>query len=353
MKRLIKRIIFFLPLFIIVYKIEIKDICSNLPFIISQKRNFEKDDYGYYLTIKKFPFKRRYKLTLDRRYQGMIDDYFDKIKTDYISFFLVDLENKEIIGFYERGEIYNKPLVAASLFKIITTIAALKSGEFGFYDYVVYKGDPHSTEPFLWEKGKERLISFKDAFGTSNNPAFGIIGRRIGIERIKEISKDLFLGENIRWIRTGFIIDTTKIEKLCSGIEGSFFSPLYTLFLTSGISNNGSFFIPKIVKGGVVYNYGRLIDNDISNAIIRYSESTTLNGTARRSFRRIKSEYKMGGKTGSLTGYEPFGRYEWFVGWGPTEKPEICVVVLGIFSEKKEFSPNETGLYFMKLFLER
>jgi hypothetical protein len=38
------------------------------------------------------------------------------------------------------------------------------------------------------------------------------------------------------------------------------------------------------------------------------------------------------GKTGNLTGWDPFGRYEWFVGLAPAEDPKIAVVVLQLQS---------------------
>jgi membrane peptidoglycan carboxypeptidase len=46
--------------------------------------------------------------------------------------------------------------------------------------------------------------------------------------------------------------------------------------------------------------------------------STVTSGTARNSFRRSKlllSKYEIGGKTGSMTGGEPFGKRDWFVSY--------------------------------------
>lgn len=353
MRSLVKKIIFFSPLIFMIYFVHIKDITSNLPFVLSNKNNFIIKEDGYYMRVNLWIMRKDIKLTLDKEMQKRIEENFNKFEsTDFIVFFLVDLKSKEIVSFYEKGGIFNKPLVAASLFKIITTICALSSSEFGFYDYVSYKGNPHSSKPSEWEKGKEKLISLTDAFGTSNNPVYGFIGRKIGIDKIKDISEKLYLGRKIRFINTGYIIDTIPVEKIASGLGGSFFSPIYTLFLTAGISNRGRFFIPKIVKNGMVHNFGKLVDEDIAISIIRYSRSTTTNGTARRSFKKIKSDIEMGGKTGSLTGFDPSGRYEWFVGWAPIEDPKVCVVVLGIFNKVKEFYSNETGLYFMKLYIE-
>jgi cell division protein FtsI/penicillin-binding protein 2 len=43
---------------------------------------------------------------------------------------------------------------------------------------------------------------------------------------------------------------------------------------------------------------------------------------------------KVAGKTGSLSGTDPKGRYEWFVGVAPADQPEIAVAVLLVQSDK-------------------
>ena len=60
---------------------------------------------------------------------------------------------------------------------------------------------------------------------------------------------------------------------------------------------------------------------------------TTVRGTARRAFypsnsRSLLGSIKVAGKTGSLSGTDPTGRYEWFVGLAPAEQPRIAVAVL-------------------------
>ena len=41
---------------------------------------------------------------------------------------------------------------------------------------------------------------------------------------------------------------------------------------------------------------------------------------------------EVAGKTGNLTGRDPYGRYEWFVGLAPANDPRIAVVVLQLQS---------------------
>ena len=60
---------------------------------------------------------------------------------------------------------------------------------------------------------------------------------------------------------------------------------------------------------------------------------TTQSGTARRAFRGsfgrpLLREMTVAGKTGSLSGTQPPGRYEWFIGLAPASHPKIAVAVL-------------------------
>ncbi|HXZ84089.1 MAG TPA: penicillin-binding transpeptidase domain-containing protein [Myxococcota bacterium] len=60
---------------------------------------------------------------------------------------------------------------------------------------------------------------------------------------------------------------------------------------------------------------------------------TTLTGTARRAFhgawgRPLLREMTIAGKTGSLSGTAPPGRYEWFIGLAPADRPKIAIAVL-------------------------
>jgi cell division protein FtsI/penicillin-binding protein 2 len=43
---------------------------------------------------------------------------------------------------------------------------------------------------------------------------------------------------------------------------------------------------------------------------------------------------EVAGKTGSLSGTDPKGRYEWFVGVAPADNPEIAVAVLLVQSDQ-------------------
>jgi cell division protein FtsI/penicillin-binding protein 2 len=65
---------------------------------------------------------------------------------------------------------------------------------------------------------------------------------------------------------------------------------------------------------------------------------TTTRGTARSAFRRRNGRPKLGeikvaGKTGSLTGTDPNGKYEWFIGVAPADDPKLAVATVVVHGD--------------------
>ena len=62
---------------------------------------------------------------------------------------------------------------------------------------------------------------------------------------------------------------------------------------------------------------------------------TTVRGTARRAFRTrggrpLLAGVPVSGKTGSLNGTDPKGRYEWFIGVAPAGEPKLVVATVAV-----------------------
>ena len=71
--------------------------------------------------------------------------------------------------------------------------------------------------------------------------------------------------------------------------------------------------------------------------------ATVRKGSARKSFKGFfRGNYKsldVGGKTGSLTGLNPKGRTEWFVGYGDSGKEKIAVATVIVNKKKWRVKP--------------
>jgi len=83
---------------------------------------------------------------------------------------------------------------------------------------------------------------------------------------------------------------------------------------------------------------------DLREMLVR----TTTRGTARSAFRDRRGGQRLGdievaGKTGNLTGDEPRGRYEWFIGVAPADSPRVAVAVLQLQSDLWWVRSSELG----------
>jgi cell division protein FtsI/penicillin-binding protein 2 len=77
----------------------------------------------------------------------------------------------------------------------------------------------------------------------------------------------------------------------------------------------------------------RVMSDQIARELREMLVLTTTRGTARRAFRDRRGRSRLGsvlvaGKTGNLSGSDPKGRYEWFMGVAPSDAPTIAVAVL-------------------------
>ena len=79
----------------------------------------------------------------------------------------------------------------------------------------------------------------------------------------------------------------------------------------------------------------RVLSEKLAKDVREMLVLTTTRGTAKSAFRNssgrpLLDEVKVAGKTGNLSGTNPRGRYEWFIGLAPAENPTIAVAVLQV-----------------------
>jgi cell division protein FtsI/penicillin-binding protein 2 len=81
---------------------------------------------------------------------------------------------------------------------------------------------------------------------------------------------------------------------------------------------------------------------------------TTRKGTARRAFttsggRPLLQGLNVAAKTGSLSGVNPPGRYEWFIGVAPVERPSIALAVLVVQGDLYWLSASQLAAEILKI----
>jgi|GEM_PF-1941835 len=312
--------------------------------IISCTTNFPKNDlFKEYLYLKKYEnFSNTF---INENLQKDIHLVMKNHKVPYGVVIISDVKDGRIVAIdeysqrgYNYGKYINKPLQAASIFKLITFYAALSSNIYNSKDSIKYYDRMYSElRNYLEKRNKTRFYnktSIKNAMALSNNAAFAEISLKIKKENIiKSAERFFFNRTNIRGIETGYIDfpeDSLKLIKLASGLDDSYMSPLHALLITMIVGNEGKLCLPMINKNDTKKVLD-IIDKKMAKEMLNSISLTTRLGTSRKTFSKdLNIASKTYAKTGSIYATDPDGYYNWFVGVYDGEKSRYAIVVLTV-----------------------
>lgn len=291
-----------------------------------------------------------------------------RYKPDAAVFMVVDAKSNEIVAWGERrdGAIQNTPdffirntFPAASIAKIITLAAAFESKRYSLNTPIPMIGSHHKLykrQLRVPEKYTGPTMELQDVFAKSANPPMAIVGMKLGSGRLLAASRNL--GYNLSF--SGNASEISKYappdtgyglaEVSCGFTTATTLTPLLAAAQVRAILTKKKLEIPW-AKGLAPYapsaskplNVGMFNENTyygLREAMIR----SVTSGTAKKQMSRKNMARKnlealtIGGKTGSLDGRDPKGRYDWFVGFAQSKRyPDkaIIVIVMQIHQEIK------------------
>lgn len=240
---------------------------------------------------------------------------------------------------------------AASVFKLITSAAAIESAKMNPDTAIPFTG-AYSTlykRNLGWQESRwTRRIPLSEAFAKSINSIFGKIAiKGVGRDNLQQYANAFGFNQAINFEMpmdiSNVIIPTDDEYGLAEAGSGytkrQTLSPVQGALIAATIANGGKTPQPSIIK--TIYDEERrpvyeLVPNTIAHPITSRTaeqlsammEHTITEGTARKTYRDydrhpILSKLFVGAKTGSLTGMDPQGKYDWFVGFArSTENPQ-------------------------------
>jgi cell division protein FtsI/penicillin-binding protein 2 len=280
-------------------------------------------------------------LTIDPTLQLKMEKIINQYNPDYASIVALDPKNGEIkamIDYFGDPEPswLNKSLStiatfpAASIFKMITAAAALEQTDIGTDDSIPFNG--RSTTLYRSNLSRKinrwtRFMTLETAFAKSVNPIFGKLGLyhivKLDIPLEQSNAKVPDEGYGVAEAASGFNRVTTL-------------SPVQGAMISAAIVNNGVMMAPYALKrvrdkNKVIYYEPKIrkvaspISQEAANELEKMMKKTVTRGTAMGSFRGYKRDpilkkLHLGGKTGSITGKNPHGRYDWYVGYAKSKK---------------------------------
>lgn len=229
----------------------------------------------------------------------------------------------------DRGPLYHKAYDGTyppgSTFKMVTGYAGISEGVITPDTRVYCSGQYRfgSRTWACWKKGGHGSVNLHSALKGSCDTYFYEVAKRVGIEKLAEISKQFGFGQrwelgmtggrsgvvpNDAWKRDRFGEQWYEGETLNIGIGQGYLntSPIQLAVMTARIASNGRLFEPRMIgEGPQPANTGIPYDTELDSEILQYMKdgmygvTSEAGGTALRSGDLGLGGPRLAGKTGT------------------------------------------------------
>lgn len=301
----------------------------------------------------------------DSKLQEAMENQFRTYRPDYGAFVAIDAATGRVlsmVSYSGKGDIKENLALratfpSASVFKVVTAAAAIAEQHYKPDTMISFNGRNHTLFRSNIVNAKTtrwtRHMSLREAFAHSVNTVFGRIGAyTVGADRLahyadrfgfnRKIQTDLPMQEGKAPIQN----DPWLLAETASGYtRDNTMSPLQGALIAAAIANDGIMMEPYAIDsihstdGQSIYAASPkvstvAIDSQTAETVKTLMRETVLRGTSRKSFRgffkREFADLDVGGKTGSLTGMDPPGKYDWFVGYADSGSRRIAVAAVTV-----------------------
>lgn len=323
------------------------------------------DQFPTEIEIPGIPGKSVIQYSFDPRLQQDMQKLMRSYRPDYGAFVAMDAETGQILAIVSyTGDPAMRDNLAlratfpsASVFKVVTAAAAIEndklSGDsiinFNGANHTLYRGNILQNAHNRWT----RHVSLKEAFAKSINTVFGRIGAYdVGPEKLSEYAGRFGFNHSIpadlpvQPGRAPIPSDPWGLAETASGFtRDNTMSPIQGALIAASVVNEGRMMEPFLVQSVYSQNGTELykaqptlvattVDPATAAEIRRLMHETVAHGTSHKSFRGFSRgkfrDLEVGGKTGSLTGMDPPGKYDWFVGFAEGRARRIAFAALTI-----------------------
>lgn len=347
--------------------------------LFGQAPRFDRIMNGKY-TEEKDSYRLIY--SIDPVLQMSVNEILHSNRPPYGAFVAIDPNTGKILALadYARDSPWNAGIwqratyPAASLFKVITAAAALEKGLLNYDSPVAYRGNQYRLGPQKINKGskRDRQMSFDEAFGKSNNVVFGrVAAQLVGTENLRRVSaafgfnRPLLFDFPLEMSKALIPDDFYELARCGAGFGEVTLNPLHAALIAGCIGNGGIMMRPYLVEeiwetqGERLYHQkpeplAQPICAKTAADLTRMMTRTVEDGTASRIFHRyakpLMNRMTIGGKTGSLTGDNPPGKYDWFIGFAPAENPKIAFAAMMVNHDRSRLKGAFVAQEVLKTF---
>lgn len=314
--------------------------------------------------ISRFPNGVKVVYSVDVSLQREMEALFREYRVPYGAFVALEPKSGRVLALVEYSSSRHKSdsltlrssFPAASIFKLITASALLEERKLSPETVIHFRGGITRLSQRNWTddpKRDKQKMTFADALATSCNVVFAKAALRwldretlIRYAEAYRFNKDIPFELPVQVSRAEIDATAKGLAYGAAGFGDVGLSPLHGALIAAAISNDGQMMAPRLIERIVgpdreeLYvsqpkEIGTAISKETSRLLREMMAVTVVKGTSRKAFRARRGNplphgITIGGKTGSLSGAEPKGKYSWFVGMAPLEAPEIAVAALVI-----------------------
>jgi peptidoglycan glycosyltransferase len=299
--------------------------------------------------------------TLDPELQEFVSQTVSRANAAHVAVVALNPKTGAILAIAGRsasipGIEYHAGFPAASLFKVVTAAAAVEEAGISPDSLVQFRGGTYTLNQWNYlpnPKADRRVMSVGEAMGRSCNPVFGHLGikylngsilaryaQKFGFNR--PLQFEVPMPSSAAQIPSN---DTFELSRTSAGFGEVRISPVHAAALVAGVANGGllprPYLIDRITDAdGVTLEktqpeaLQRIVQPETAKTLLEMMRYTTTIGTSRREFMRggrpALGDIEVAGKTGTLTGSNPAGLNNWFIGAAPINNPELAVAVITV-----------------------
>lgn len=324
------------------------------------------------------PGPLRVEYTLDADLTREVHDLLDAKNVPLAHVVVMDPNDGRVLA-YASTDVRRFPpndlYPAASLIKVVTAAAALHHARARAEQPCRFLGSPYTLTPErIHPPRRGQTVTLERALATSNNQCFAQLAvHAIGTSALVDaIQRFGFLREPAAGHPAGRIEpgdDLYDLGRLGCGLSGCFITPLHAAQLAGSLAHGKivePYWVERVTDAGghalrlPAHRPARqVMTAQLANELRGMLIETTQTGTARRGFRDRNGGNRLGpvlvaGKTGSLNGRDPEGRYEWFAGTAPADDPRVAIAVVVVQQQRAWIHASQlAGEVLERVFCER
>ena len=336
---------------------------------------FDHTEQGKYVSHFKNGVTAVY--TIDAALQSAMENYFKHYRVPYGVFVAMDPNTGKILASVEYSSVnpkaerlaFRATYPAASIFKLVTASAALEEKKVRPDTEITFHGGLYRLGPKNWvdnPKRDKQKISLAEALAKSCNVAFAKVALRwlnaptlLNYAERFQFNRPIPFELPVQVSRMEIEENERSLALTGAGFGEVGLSPLHGAMIGAAIANDGVMMTPCMVDqvrdadGAELYRcvpkvFSEAVSAQTAQALREMMAMTVISGTSRKAFRMKRRQASLrgitiGGKTGSLTGEDPPGKYSWFVGLAPLEEPEIAIAAMVINQPKWRIKASQVA----------